>query len=113
MFLITSKHVMQLNKVVMTVVFFIPLTVIALYESVFRTSDKNSWMKNLLRGMDEGDPDAPENRDPEIDTDDVAEGDEGLVITRHKFSELVKVFPNTEQVSKAGASFPVTWFSCR
>ena len=53
-------------------------------------------MKNWLRGNDEGEADDPSNRDPEIE--EVGEGGEGLVISRVKFDDLVKVFPNTQQV---------------
>jgi hypothetical protein len=87
----------QLNRVVMGIVFFIPLSIIAVYESVFKPGCK-TWISRWLRGIDEGDPDVPENRDPVMDSDNVAEG-EGLVISRVKFSELVSVFPNVQQVS--------------
>jgi len=47
-------------------------------------------MKNWLRGNDEADDDQLENRDPEV------EGE--LQITKVPFAQLVKAFPNTQQV---------------
>src|ERR1700722_4159854 len=82
----------------MSVIFFVPLSMIAFYEYAIMPSNKNSWMKNWLRGLDEGDPDAPEYRDPEVDPNSARRGEEGLVISRVKFQELISVFPNTEQV---------------
>jgi hypothetical protein len=87
----------QLNKIVMTAIFILPLSLIALFESTFNTR-RNSWMKNWLRGNDEGEADAPTNRDPEVDGKDA---EDGLVISRVKFVELIKVFPNTEQVESS------------
>jgi hypothetical protein len=75
----------------MATVFFIPLTMIAFYESVFQNDlDKHAWMKRWLSGNDQGDDDKPEYRDPEVD--------EERVISKVKFEELVKAFPNTNQV---------------
>ena len=87
----------------MSVIFFIPLSIIAFYESAFKSKD--FWMRNWLRGMDEGDPDAPEYRDPEVDADAGRDGAEGLIITRVKFSELITVFPNTGQVGSESSDF--------
>jgi hypothetical protein len=81
----------------MTTIFLIPLSLIALFESTFNTR-KNNWMKNWLRGNDEGEADEPTNRDPEVDGKDA---EDGLVISRVKFAELIKVFPNTEQVESS------------
>jgi len=81
----------------MTTIFLIPLSLIALFESTFSTR-KNNWMKNWLRGNDEGEADEPRNRDPEVDGKDA---DDGLVISRVKFAELITVFPNTEQSSES------------
>jgi hypothetical protein len=78
----------------MCTIFFVPLAVIAFYESTF-DSRKHAWMKNWLRGNDEGAEDSPENRDPEVDDN---EGD-GLKISKVPFVELTKMFPNMEQVS--------------
>lgn len=76
----------------MGTIFFIPLSVIALYESSVEHS-RYAWV-DWLRSNDEGEADSPKNRDPQMEEDD----DSGLVISRVPFTELVKVFPNTEQV---------------
>jgi len=68
---------------------------IALYES-FR-EEEAEWMKNWLHGTDQGDDNYDSHRDPEPAEEDAASG---LSISKVPFSELVKVFPNTAQVSK-------------
>ncbi|KAF7362699.1 hypothetical protein MVEN_00619200 [Mycena venus] len=88
----------QLNRVVMAFVFFVPLSMIAFYESVFENGgSKHAWMKRWLSGNDEGENDRPEYRDPEVDEQ---EG-QGRVISKVKWEELIKAFPNTSQSSKA------------
>jgi hypothetical protein len=79
----------------MMVIFFIPLSLIALFESTLSTT-RNSWVKHWLRSNDEGEADDPSNRDPQVEEE--GEDGEGLVISREKFSDLVKVFPDTQQV---------------
>lgn len=75
-------------------IFFIPLTFIALFESVFDRR-KHTWMDSWFRGNDEGEEDSPENRNPDVDDAGVG----GLKISKVPFEELIKVFPNTSQVS--------------
>ncbi|KAF7352544.1 hypothetical protein MVEN_01219700 [Mycena venus] len=88
----------QLNRVVMAFVFFVPLSMIAFYESVFENGgSKHAWMKRWLSGNDEGENDRPEYRDPEVDEQ---EG-QGRVISKVKWEELIKAFPNTNQSSEA------------
>lgn len=77
----------------MRAVFFLPLTIIALYESTLQT-DKQRWMKEWLHSNDEGADDYPESRDPDVD-----DSDNPLKISKVPFTELIKVFPNTAQVS--------------
>lgn len=84
--------VFKLNRFVMGTVFFVPLMVIALYESTFDTR-KHAWMESWFRGDDEGDEDRPENRDPPTDDPDCP----GLKISKVPFEELIKVFPNIQQ----------------
>ena len=78
----------------MTVLFFIPMIVIALHESA-------PWKKNWLDDFIDGTPldadDSPAARDPDVDGED---GSNGIVISRVPFSDLVKVFPNTHEVSR-------------
>lgn len=81
----------QLNRAVMTAVFFLPLMLIALYEAVFRAR-KNGWMKTWFRDLSDDD-DSPESRDP--DTSGGGDGAGGeLQIARVKFDDLVRVFPD-------------------
>lgn len=77
----------------MSFIFFIPLTIIALYESTFDTR-KNGWVENWFRGDDEGAEDTPENRNPAVDDANCR----GMEISKVPFEELIKVFPNTTQV---------------
>lgn len=92
----SARTYAKLNRVVMGVVFVVPLSLIAFYESVLRSGgSKHAWMKRWLSGNDEGEDDRPENRDPEVE-DDGHGG--GRVISKVRFEELVKAFPNTNQV---------------
>jgi hypothetical protein len=76
----------------MGIIFFVPLTVIALFETSNMT---NSWI-NWLRSDEEVDTDNPVVLDPVVEGPDA---DQGLEISKVPFDELVKRFPNTEQVS--------------
>jgi hypothetical protein len=77
----------------MTILFFIPMTGIALYDS---TSSKNRWLDDFISGPPLDETDSSAARDPEVDGEDA---EVGLVISKVPFSELVKVFPNTYEVS--------------
>ncbi|KAF9464883.1 hypothetical protein BDZ94DRAFT_1296902 [Collybia nuda] len=94
-FRLSTRAYAKLNRYVMGTLFFIPLATIAFYESTFDTQ-KHSWMKNWLRGDDEGEQDYPATRDPDVDDD----GCQGMVISKVPFDELVKVFPNLQQSSE-------------
>lgn len=78
----------------MITIFFIPLSFIALYEATLDTH-KHTWMNKWLRGDDEGGEDYPKIRDPEVADNEA----DGLKISKVPFEELIKVFPNTQQVS--------------
>jgi hypothetical protein len=93
-------YISQLNRVVMSFLFLIPLTVISLFESTFGR-EKNAWMHNWLRGDDEGGADYPEVRDPDVD-----EG--GKKIANVSFDELKSMFPDVTQV----CSFTLVYFNC-
>ncbi|KAJ3828098.1 calcium activated cation channel [Lentinula raphanica] len=93
----SEKQYAKLNRIIMSVLFFIPLTMIAFYETVF-TRQENEWITNWLHGNNEGDSTYPETRDPEVDGPDA---DAGLRISKVPFMELIKVFPNTAQSSEA------------
>ncbi|ETW84143.1 receptor-activated Ca2+ cation channel [Heterobasidion irregulare TC 32-1] len=85
-----------LNRYVMSVLFFIPLSIIALYEST-RGNAKFKWMNDFMNGSFE-EEDSPAIRDPEVDEGDV---DEGYAISKVPFSELIKAFPDTQQSTEA------------
>ncbi|KAI0005149.1 hypothetical protein BJV74DRAFT_329297 [Russula compacta] len=85
----------MLNRSLMTVLFFIPLTIVALYES---SSSKNTWLDDFISGTPLDEADSPAARDPEVDGEDARNG---LVISTVPFSELVKVFPNIHESSEA------------
>jgi hypothetical protein len=93
----TNAPSLQLNRYVMSVIFFIPLCCIALYEVTLQ-SPKNNWLKNWLLNRDQADSSTDSEgaafQNPEVD------GEYGE-ISRTKFAELVKVFPNTHQSSEA------------
>jgi hypothetical protein len=82
----------------MSFIFFIPLTVIALYESTTSTFSRNQWRESWFRGDDEAGQDTPENRNPDVDDPNC----EGMEICKVKFEELVAVFPNTAEVNVSG-----------
>jgi hypothetical protein len=77
----------------MTIVFFIPLSVIALFEASYT---QKSWVMKWLNESDEIDCDNPAHTNPVVEG---PEAERGLQISKVPFSELVKRFPNTEQVS--------------
>jgi hypothetical protein len=81
----------------MTILFFIPMTGIALYDS---TSLRNRWLDDFISGPPLDETDSSAARDPEVDGEDAGNG---LVISKVPFSELVKVFPNTYEVSSTFA----------
>lgn len=87
-----------LNRFAMAVVFFIPLTIIAFYESVRTDTNKQKWVKRWLSANDQGEQDDPAYRDPQMDEDESASG---RVISKVPFEEIVKGFPNTNQSSEA------------
>ncbi|EIW82309.1 hypothetical protein CONPUDRAFT_81817 [Coniophora puteana RWD-64-598 SS2] len=87
---ISSKTYAKINRLVMTILFFIPLSVIALYECL---TQRRSWMVDWLEVADDGDQLSDEAKDPQVD--EVQE--EGRTITQVPFDELVKKFPNTKE----------------
>jgi len=91
----------QLNRYVMSVIFFIPLCCIALYESTLHMRH-NHWMKYWLLSRDQADSsvdsEGATSKNPKVDGKDA---ENGLEISKIKFADLVKVFPNTHQSSEA------------
>lgn len=80
----------------MSVLFIVPLTIIALYEARLDPS-KNRWVRAWLSDEDQGFFDTPEFRDPDVDAEDAAKG---LRISIVPFDELIKVFPDSIHVRR-------------
>ncbi|KAF5358902.1 hypothetical protein D9758_004822 [Tetrapyrgos nigripes] len=91
-YVLSERAYASLNRFVMRIMFFIPLTLIALSETF--QEEEARWVKNWLSGDNQGDDNYDKHRDPEPSEDD-ARG--GLSISKVPFAELVKVFPNTAQ----------------
>ncbi|KAF7792876.1 hypothetical protein EIP86_003977 [Pleurotus ostreatoroseus] len=94
--LVSRETYAQINKMVMSVLFFIPLVTIGIFEAELDPS-KNKWVKDWLANPDQGMDDSPEARDPEVDGEDA----ERLKISKVPFEELIKVFPDTTHSSEA------------
>jgi hypothetical protein len=77
----------------MTVLFFIPMMVIALYESA---PWKKDWLDDFIDATPFDADDSPAARDPDVDGEDARNG---IVISRVPFSELEKEFPNMHEVT--------------
>ncbi|CAE6444243.1 unnamed protein product [Rhizoctonia solani] len=92
--ILSHDNYAKLNRTVMFVVFFIPLTMIALFEAHLDTR-RNVFMRHMFSATQDGEDEDPENRDPQV-TDD-----NGLVISKKSFDELVKAFPNSFLSSEA------------
>ncbi|KAI6130332.1 hypothetical protein EDD16DRAFT_1541675 [Pisolithus croceorrhizus] len=84
----------KLNRVVMSTIFFIPLCIIALCEA--GRMDR-SWVTKWLRPEQDEAADDSATRDPVVEGVDA---ERGLQISKMKFSQLIKRFPNTEQSSE-------------
>lgn len=96
-FLVSDELYAKINRYVMLVTFFAPLSIIALYEAELEPS-KNKWIKDWLSNPDEGGEDAPEFENPDVHEDDAARG---LKISKVAFEDLVKAFPDTTHSSEA------------
>ncbi|KAK0462001.1 uncharacterized protein EV420DRAFT_140598 [Desarmillaria tabescens] len=88
---LNDKNYAKLNRAVMRVVFIIPLTLIALYES----THGRHWVTDWLRSDNEGDENYSQSKDPEADAEE-----DGRRISKIPFEELIKAFPNTAQSSE-------------
>lgn len=96
-YVVSRESYRTLNRFAMTILFFLPLAVIGLYEAELNPS-KNKWVSDWLSHADQGTADMPEYRDPEVDGEDAAKG---LKISRVPFEDLIKVFPDTMHSSDA------------
>ncbi|KAG1761379.1 hypothetical protein EDD22DRAFT_897285 [Suillus occidentalis] len=94
-FALRHQSYAKLNRIVMGIIFFVPLTFIALFETSNMTK---SWMIYWLRSDEEVDTDNPVVLNPVVEGPDA---DQGFEISKVPFDELVKRFPNTEQSMEA------------
>lgn len=95
-FTVSRKVYAKINRYVMLVVFFLPLTCIVIYESEL-DPDKNRWVKDWLSYPDE-DWERPETEDPDVGAEDAARG---LQISKTKFKDLLKELPDTTHSSES------------
>lgn len=77
----------------MLVLFFIPMICIGLFEAVF-DPNRNIWLKDWVHTTIAND-DTADARDPTVTGKDA---ENGLVISKIPFSELIKEFPSTTMV---------------
>ncbi|KAJ9094974.1 hypothetical protein QFC21_005767 [Naganishia friedmannii] len=91
----------RLNKAVMSTLLFVPLVLIALFES---TLNATAHQRLKLYFSDDvlEDEDDPDLQDPETD-----HGEHG-VIAKEKFADLIKVFPNTAVSASSALSQELT-----
>ncbi|KAM5535497.1 hypothetical protein V8D89_010834 [Ganoderma adspersum] len=96
-YFMSDEAYMKLNRYVMGVVFFIPLCVIALFESQLDPST-HRWVKDWFSSPDDGGEDAPHFQDPVVTGEDA---ERGLRISKVPFSEIIKQFPDTTHSTEA------------
>ncbi|KAG9317378.1 hypothetical protein JVU11DRAFT_1577 [Chiua virens] len=92
---LTGKSYAKLNRVVMTIIFFIPLSIIAFFEA---SSTHRSWVMHWLNGEAEIDFENPAITDPVVEGPDA---ERGLQISKVPFNQLVRKLPNTAQSTEA------------
>ncbi|WVR03896.1 hypothetical protein IAU60_000895 [Kwoniella sp. DSM 27419] len=93
-FILPKEWYTKLNRYVMSTIFFIPLMLIALFETQIAHS-RSQRVRAYFSG-----PPPDEEGDPKVEDPSCEDDDEGE-ITKIKFAELVKVFPNTALTESA------------
>jgi len=101
---LSDKNYEKLNRWVMSIVFFVPLVLIAIVELIFDRRN-HTWMDHWFRGNDEGEQDTPAYRNPTVDDPHCA----GLHISKVPFEELIKVFPNISVVRPLSRLEVICW----
>ncbi|WWC87828.1 uncharacterized protein L201_002720 [Kwoniella dendrophila CBS 6074] len=86
--ILPKQWYINLNRIVMSIIFFVPLTLIALFESQISHS-----RSQRLRAYFSGPP-PDEEGDSKIEDPTVEDNSQGE-ISKVKFEDLIKVFPNT------------------
>ncbi|KAI0363530.1 calcium activated cation channel [Pilatotrama ljubarskyi] len=96
-YVLSTETYTRINRYVMVVVFFVPLSMIAIYETELRKSN-NRWLSKWFHSSDEGGEDVTLFEDPETSVEDA---DRGLQLSKVPFKELVKDFPDATHSSEA------------
>ncbi|KAI0334388.1 calcium activated cation channel [Cubamyces sp. BRFM 1775] len=96
-YVVSKDTYTQINRRIMLVLFFVPLSIIALYETELKTS-KNRWLREWFSSDDENGGDMTLFEDPDASREDA---ERGLQISRVPFKELVKDFPDATHSSEA------------
>lgn len=86
---------MQINKYIMLTIFFVPLTMIAVWET-FVDKPQNKWMIGWMSSAAGGVDDETniDYQNPQVEDED------GLIISKVPFEDLVKHFPNLHLVRR-------------
>jgi len=93
-YIVSAKTYARINRAIMTLLFFIPIVIVTLFESYLDVTT-NKFMRDIFEAAQEGEEEDPANRNPE------AEGEEGKKICKVEFEELAKVFPDLSQTREA------------
>ncbi|KAG9037681.1 hypothetical protein FRB95_004527 [Tulasnella sp. JGI-2019a] len=91
---LSKKAYAKYNRVIMSVVFCLPLMIISLWEAQL-SARSSKFMSQIFNTTEDGEEDDPHRRDPSTENED------GMEISKTPFEELVKVFPNTFQSPEA------------
>ncbi|KDQ08892.1 hypothetical protein BOTBODRAFT_165491 [Botryobasidium botryosum FD-172 SS1] len=92
-YVISAKAYARINRAIMTVIFFVPIVIIALFESYLDVTT-NKFMRSMFQAAEEGEEEDPINRDPQVDED-------GKTICKVQFEELTRAFPDLSQTREA------------
>ncbi|KAI0751001.1 calcium activated cation channel [Daedaleopsis nitida] len=95
-FFVSDERYATLNRYVMRIVFFVPLCIIALYETQLDPA-KNKWVKDWFSSADDGGENAPHYQNPEVNGEDAQRG---FAISKVPFEDLVAMFPDTTHSSE-------------
>ena len=77
----------------MTIIFFVPLTCIAIWESLLENG-KNHFVKDWFAPDNDDEFELQDAKDPEV------EEESGARITKVPFNDLVSIFPNAYMVRR-------------
>ncbi|KAH9943256.1 uncharacterized protein BXZ73DRAFT_87627 [Epithele typhae] len=96
-YFVSEKTYGRMNRRIMSILFFVPLVTIALFEAHFNP-EKHQWVKDWFSSAEEGGDDAPQFQDPQVTGQD---SDRGLVISKVPFKDIVAKFPDATHSPEA------------